>query len=711
MFAPNVFRVCVDTYQGLKDQSSANEAVNLLITEFGEIFNETMGETGNSREDLSSVISCDSECPFTCSLNIEMSNSELQQSQSNYENSLNNLEPNKDCISPSISLNGKVCEEFCKTNDEAKIKLDRKRKEYQNKNHRTIDEFDDERCQSFDGGLSVASVQKQPPQRCNSDGNSEELCSSTGPITLSAVEDNGLRKQHTNCQTHEIIITTNSSDSVSTDDNTTTTATSTGATVCSVVIGGQLGPGHPNERYPSSSDDNPDKSSSLNSSDPKLLYCEYAIGESNLKTGRSGSCGSDCTENMNIPASLSFTSDDEEDSLSKSIASDCSGDSSPSSSSSCSSHMSGNEAGSSSSLNENGNDTQMMDSCESKGNNQKTVQNIHLLENKPWQVSKDQADWEHDLPQLSRAHLMFESEQSNSTVFDFMNGSPSNSEASLSVDTQISMTLCEEAPVSPSAFRSYLSNQLDETVPPSPPVTIDAAIYADRHRNEAKFDQAFSDITGSKTNTEQPLLTCKPITKTPGSKARNKRFQSIRRKLQQFDIDFEQENGYQPTHEHKMASSFARPLMIELSSLLNVRTGNLKNFDYYDAENEAMEEDISFCKLESLSAKARSNANWKFASDMAPAAPLSTEDIFNTIFGNPREKSLTKISEMMDEIQRALIEKRIISNRPDSLDAMSSEQIFDEKLALQKALLRFEALHGRPDSKAERDIVRPVYDR
>ena len=65
----------------------------------------------------------------------------------------------------------------------------------------------------------------------------------------------------------------------------------------------------------------------------------------------------------------------------------------------------------------------------------------------------------------------------------------------------------------------------------------------------------------------------------------------------------------------------------------------------------------------------------------------------------------------MEEIQRTLEEKRALIHRPESLDAMTSEQIFDEKLALQKALLRFEALYGRPSSKAERDIVRPVYDR
>jgi hypothetical protein len=66
---------------------------------------------------------------------------------------------------------------------------------------------------------------------------------------------------------------------------------------------------------------------------------------------------------------------------------------------------------------------------------------------------------------------------------------------------------------------------------------------------------------------------------------------------------------------------------------------------------------------------------------------------------------------MMKQIERTIEEKRILANRPEMLEDMSSEQISEEKLTLQKSLLRFEAIYGRPTSKAERDIVRPVYER
>uniref|UniRef100_A0A1I8FHP6 TGFB1 factor n=1 Tax=Macrostomum lignano TaxID=282301 RepID=A0A1I8FHP6_9PLAT len=38
-------------------------------------------------------------------------------------------------------------------------------------------------------------------------------------------------------------------------------------------------------------------------------------------------------------------------------------------------------------------------------------------------------------------------------------------------------------------------------------------------------------------------------------------------------------------------------------------------------------------------------------------------------------------------------------------------QIADEKLALQKALLLYENLHGRPSHKRDKELIRPLYDR
>lgn len=44
-------------------------------------------------------------------------------------------------------------------------------------------------------------------------------------------------------------------------------------------------------------------------------------------------------------------------------------------------------------------------------------------------------------------------------------------------------------------------------------------------------------------------------------------------------------------------------------------------------------------------------------------------------------------------------------------EQMNNEQLLEEKISMQKALLYLESLHGRPSSKEDRDLVRPFYDK
>ncbi|ODM91332.1 Protein FAM13B [Orchesella cincta] len=63
------------------------------------------------------------------------------------------------------------------------------------------------------------------------------------------------------------------------------------------------------------------------------------------------------------------------------------------------------------------------------------------------------------------------------------------------------------------------------------------------------------------------------------------------------------------------------------------------------------------------------------------------------------------------EIERNLGDKRRGQNRPDDLERMNSAQLQEEKCLMQRQLLVLEKRHGRPSSKQEKDIVRPLYDR
>ncbi|XP_073970829.1 protein FAM13B isoform X3 [Rhodnius prolixus] len=135
---------------------------------------------------------------------------------------------------------------------------------------------------------------------------------------------------------------------------------------------------------------------------------------------------------------------------------------------------------------------------------------------------------------------------------------------------------------------------------------------------------------------------------------------NFKRKLKKYDEGFEREFGYKPSHADKMAN----PDTKKMCATLNKLRKQLKN-----TKEECM--------------KASASA--------------------------PEKKSLKE--EVIQEIEKRLSEKRIASGRSESLDNMSHNELVEEKVAMQKALLQLEASFGRPTSKEERDMVRDLYDR
>lgn len=199
-----------------------------------------------------------------------------------------------------------------------------------------------------------------------------------------------------------------------------------------------------------------------------------------------------------------------------------------------------------------------------------------------------------------------------------------------------------EAPVSPSAFRSYLSQRVkrlsDPAVAPSPPLEgEDFPLHQKFSKREAK-----------------------------------RRIQSLKKSLKTFELDFEAKTGRKPTVEDKSTSSVARPLLLEI---LRLKRGLKESFDAFD--------DFSILRR--------------------PQPIILSPDGVKL---DPKQ-----LEETMKSLEESLRIRRNAAGRPEELEDMTKEQIIDEKLDLQKALLRFESIHGRPDNKTERDIMRPLYDR
>lgn len=52
-----------------------------------------------------------------------------------------------------------------------------------------------------------------------------------------------------------------------------------------------------------------------------------------------------------------------------------------------------------------------------------------------------------------------------------------------------------------------------------------------------------------------------------------------------------------------------------------------------------------------------------------------------------------------------------MAGRSEAVEELSPKEVLDEKLAVQRALLYVESLHGRPASYKHKDLLRPLYDR
>uniref|UniRef100_A0A6P8IJE2 Protein FAM13A-like isoform X3 n=1 Tax=Actinia tenebrosa TaxID=6105 RepID=A0A6P8IJE2_ACTTE len=150
----------------------------------------------------------------------------------------------------------------------------------------------------------------------------------------------------------------------------------------------------------------------------------------------------------------------------------------------------------------------------------------------------------------------------------------------------------------------------------------------------------------------------------------------LKKKIREFEEGFEAEYGRRPSQTEKA------PIKKHLGDLTCYRK-----------------------QLKELKEKAKEES--ERLNDTAP--PFKQEPITST------EPLLTttpaSVQQSLDNILRKLQDKRKSAGRNEDLQSLTMEQLQDEKLSVQKALLQHESVFGRPTSKKDKDIMRPLYDR
>ncbi|KAI1887408.1 hypothetical protein AGOR_G00189990 [Albula goreensis] len=210
----------------------------------------------------------------------------------------------------------------------------------------------------------------------------------------------------------------------------------------------------------------------------------------------------------------------------------------------------------------------------------------------------------------------------------------------------------------------------DTEVPPSPP---NAHSFMNRRR---------SSSLGS-CDEDRVVLTSAQL---------SKKIHNLKKKISRFEEKFEEERKYRPSHSDKAANPEVLRWMNELSKLRK---------ELKEHKLQKSEEDLP------PNTRPRSNTLPKsFGSQLDKKGQEKLEKVEKT-----EKEALPPVESTLEAVQKKLQEKREEVGRPEDIKDMTREQIGAEKVALQKALLYYENIHGRPVTKTERQIMKPLYDR
>ncbi|ALC40552.1 CG6424 [Drosophila busckii] len=191
--------------------------------------------------------------------------------------------------------------------------------------------------------------------------------------------------------------------------------------------------------------------------------------------------------------------------------------------------------------------------------------------------------------------------------------------------------------------------------------------------------RAFSSLENMRTrDVMQQVVPAMMAYQTPDErlKAINRRVTALKKKLVQLEYALEQRLGYRPSQAERLNDKYMKNALAELSKLRKER------------------HELKTDPIAALGLKLGTGSGVGIASG-----------------GLEATKKLERMKNTLAEIAQNLSEKRVQCKRSQLLEELTSDQLVQEKSAVQHALLYFESLYGHPITKEERDAARSLYDR
>ncbi|XP_051700211.1 protein FAM13B isoform X11 [Oryctolagus cuniculus] len=166
----------------------------------------------------------------------------------------------------------------------------------------------------------------------------------------------------------------------------------------------------------------------------------------------------------------------------------------------------------------------------------------------------------------------------------------------------------------------------------------------------------------------------------------------LQKKIRQFEEQFERERNSKPSYSDIAANPKVLKWMTELTKLRK----QIKDAKHKSSDGEFVPQ-----------TRPRSNTLPKSFGSSLDHEEEENEDESRII---QKEKKPSKEA-TLELILKRLKEKRAERCLPEDIKKMTKDHLVEEKTSLQKSLLYYESQHGRPVTREERHIVKPLYDR
>ncbi|KAM8799042.1 protein FAM13B [Eudromia elegans] len=166
----------------------------------------------------------------------------------------------------------------------------------------------------------------------------------------------------------------------------------------------------------------------------------------------------------------------------------------------------------------------------------------------------------------------------------------------------------------------------------------------------------------------------------------------LQKKIKQFEEQFEKEKNSKPSYSDIAANPKVLKWMTELTKLRK----QIKDSKQKSSDGEFIPQ-----------TRPRSNTLPKSFGSSLDQEDEENEDEMRVV---QKEKKPSKEA-TLELILKRLKEKRVERCLPEDIKKMTKDHLVEEKTSLQKSLLYYESQHGRPVTREERHIVKPLYDR